>query len=92
VDEKPNSFEMAIAYLEAGYSVAVVLHESEKQLALKLDGPIVDGDKSDHRPQDPKGSIVLLRSKGKARKSQSGFIKPASFIRGLVSYLELSNA
>ena len=92
VDEKTNSFSNAIAYLEAGYSVAVVLHESEKQLALKLDGPIVDGDKSDHRPQDPKGSIVLLRSKGKARKSQSGFIKPASFIRGLVSYLELSNA
>ena len=92
VDEKANSFSNAVAYLKEGYSVAVVLHEFEKQIALLMDGPIVDGDLSDHRPQDPAGSIVLLRSKGKARKSQSNFIKPASFIRGLVNYLALTHA
>ena len=70
----------------------LVIHEFEKQIALLMDGPIVDGDLSDHRPQDPAGSIVLLRSKGKARKSQSNFIKPASFIRGLVNYLALTHA
>ena len=84
VDEKPNSFHQAIAYLKAGFSVSVVLHESEKQKALLIDGPIIDGDLSDHRPQDPKGSIVLLRSKGKARKTTSKFVKPASFVSNLV--------
>lgn len=36
--------------------------------------PIVDGDDSDIRHLDPKGAIVALYAKGKARNDQSGFV------------------
>jgi hypothetical protein len=36
--------------------------------------PVVDGDNSDIRHLEPKGVIVALYAKGKARKDQSGFV------------------
>jgi hypothetical protein len=36
---------------------------------------IIDGDKDDLRFLDPKGVIIGLRMKGKARKDKSGFVK-----------------
>lgn len=36
--------------------------------------PIVDGDNTDIRHLDPKGVIVALYAKGKARRDQSGFV------------------
>ena len=37
--------------------------------------PVIDGDVHDYRPEDPKGSIVGLKAKGKARKDNSGFAR-----------------
>lgn len=36
--------------------------------------PVVDGDDSDIRHLDPRGAVVALYAKGKARRDQSGFI------------------
>lgn len=36
--------------------------------------PVVDGDDSDIRHLDPKGAIVALYAKGKAKRDQSGFV------------------
>ena len=74
----------ALEYLKAGYSVAVVLHEKDKNQIVNLPG-VVDGDLSDHRPLDPSASIVVLKSKGKLRKSPVGlFVKSPDFIRAMV--------
>lgn len=36
--------------------------------------PVVDGDDTDIRHLDPKGAVVALYAKGKARRDQSGFV------------------
>lgn len=36
--------------------------------------PVVDGDNTDIRHLDPKGAVVALYAKGKARRDQSGFV------------------
>jgi hypothetical protein len=85
IDEKPTSLKNARYYLEAGLSVAVVLHEKDKNTILDLKG-VIDGDLNDHRPLDPPGSIVVLKSKGKLRKSPVGlFVKSPDFVRELVA-------
>ena len=35
---------------------------------------VVDGDNTDIRHLDPKGAVVALYAKGKARNDQSGFV------------------
>jgi len=43
--------------------------------------PVIDGDKTDYRPSDPKICIVALKAKGRAKKSLvGGFIK--AFLNG----------
>ena len=43
--------------------------------------PVIDGDKTDYRPSDPKVCIVALKAKGRAKKSLvGGFVK--AFIAG----------
>jgi hypothetical protein len=85
IDEKDNALSNARHYLEAGLSVAVVLHEKDKNTILNLKG-VIDGDLNDHRPLDPPGSIVVLKSKGKLRKSPVGlFVKSPDFVRELVA-------
>jgi hypothetical protein len=43
--------------------------------------PVIDGDKTDYRPSDPKICIVALKAKGRAKKSAiGGFVK--SFVNG----------
>ena len=37
--------------------------------------PAIDGDKSDYRPDDASGVVVLLRAKGEARHDTSGFVR-----------------
>ena len=63
-----------------GERIAVVFRDRaivERMLAngeTFLGLPIVDGDNSDIRHLEPKGVIVALYAKGKARKDQSGFV------------------
>jgi hypothetical protein len=51
-------------------SVDAMLANGERFLGL----PVVDGDDSDLRHRDPKGAVVALYAKGKARRDQSGFV------------------
>jgi hypothetical protein len=50
--------------------VDAMLANGERFLGL----PVVDGDDSDIRHLDPRGAVVALYAKGKARKDTSGFV------------------
>ena len=60
-----------------GHNVAVpVFWPKGKAFPATWQGmPAIDGDKSDYRPDDRPGSVVLLRAKGSARKDTSGFVR-----------------
>ena len=66
--------------IEAGERIAVVFRNRAIVDAMLASGetflglPIVDGDDSDIRHLDPKGAIVALYAKGKARHDTSGFV------------------
>lgn len=63
--------------LDNGINVAVVFNTGKND-ALPNDWngfPVVDGDVSDLRFLDPKGSVVGLRAKGKAKHDTSGFVQ-----------------
>lgn len=57
-----------------GGNVAVVF---DKLPETYLGKPVIDGDVSDLRFLDPKGVIVGLKAKGKAKKDSSGFVVKA---------------
>ena len=60
----------------AGVNVAVVF--SGKQLPVAHNGVrVISGDATDERWTDPKGVIIGLIAKGKAKKDQSGFVRQA---------------
>lgn len=62
--------------LDHGMNVAVVFDTKKKHSLPKnyMDLPVIDGDVSDLRFNDPKGSVVGLRAKGDAKKDDSGFV------------------
>jgi hypothetical protein len=74
---------LAANALEAGLNVAVVFdtkrnHELPKSFDIGPYRPLViDGDKTDFRPSDPRGVIVGLRAKGDAIGDTSGFVRAA---------------
>ena len=91
IDEKVTTKTNGIAYALAGFSVAVVMPDKEKKKILALNHPrVIDGDLSDHRPQDPQGSIVLLRTKGTLRSATTQFIKDFNWVKSFLD--ELSDA
>lgn len=63
-----------------GERIAVVFRNRATVDAMLANGetflglPVVDGDDSDIRHLDPKGAVVALYAKGKARHDQSGFV------------------
>lgn len=67
--------------LAMGMNVAAVIHCKRKDVKPSTFSgfPTVDGDENDARFLDNKGSIVLLRAKGKARYDKSGFVKPIDY-------------
>ena len=54
-----------------GGNVAVVFKDAPEMWKGK---PCFDGDESDLRFLDPRGVIVALKAKGKAKKDESGFV------------------
>ena len=64
----------------AGQRIAVVFRSRAVVDQMLANGetflglPVVDGDDSDIRHLDPKGAIVALYAKGKAKRDQSGFV------------------
>lgn len=71
-----NDADVAKA-IEQGYNVAVVfgLKKTEAMPAEYLGRPVYNGDESDLRFTDPKGVVVGLYAKGKAKKDTTGFVK-----------------
>lgn len=64
---------IALSILKSGGNVAMVF--SSADLPAHHEGAIVvNGDETDLRFLDPRGCIVGLKAKGKARKDQSGFV------------------
>jgi hypothetical protein len=63
--------------VHAGHNVAVPVfwRKGEAFPSTYRGLPAIDGDKSDFRPDDPQGCVVLLRAKGGARKDTSGFVR-----------------
>jgi hypothetical protein len=58
--------------LANGMNVAAVFRTVPK---VFLSVPVIDGDATDLRFLDPKGVIVGLKAKGKAKKDDSGFVQ-----------------
>lgn len=60
--------------LQAGGRVAVVYAPHVAREGWAGNWPVVDGDASDVRFQDPRGVVVALKAKGRARRDVSGFV------------------
>jgi hypothetical protein len=63
--------------ISQGYNIATVfgIKKTVPMPELYLGTPVYNGDESDLRFLDPKGVIVGLYAKGKAKKDTSGFVK-----------------
>jgi hypothetical protein len=63
--------------IQQGYNVATVfgLKKTEVMPEYYMGRPVFNGDESDLRFLDPKGVVVGLYAKGKAKKDTSGFVK-----------------
>ena len=85
-----TSLSEAQGIIKRGGSIAIVTSKTEHAELVALNySKLINGDISDHRMQDPKGSIVLLIYKGKgATKAQrgtwDGFVKSQSFIEAIL--------
>jgi len=68
--------------IKEGYNVATVFGIKKSQLMPETyEGmPVFNGDDSDLRFLDPKGVVVGLYAKGKAKKDTSGFVKYPTFM------------
>lgn len=68
--------------IRAGYNVATVfgLKKTEPMPEFWNGLPVFNGDESDLRFLDPKGVVVGLYAKGKAKKDTSGFVKFPTFM------------
>lgn len=73
-DGNERDVEQAI---KQGYNIAVVfgIKKTEPMPKSYLGLPVFNGDESDLRFLDPKGVIVGLYAKGKAKKDTTGFVK-----------------
>jgi hypothetical protein len=61
----------ALEALGLGFNVAVVFKEQPKKWNKY---PVISGDNTDVRFEDPKGRVIGLTAKGRARKDLSGFV------------------
>jgi len=83
---KENNDLDVIKAIEQGYNVAMVFDlkktvefpEYYENSYMKM--PVFNGDDNDLRFLDPKGVIVGLYAKGKAKKDTSGFVKSFNYI------------
>jgi hypothetical protein len=68
--------------IKEGYNVATVFGIKKSQpMPETYEGmPVFNGDDSDLRFIDPKGVVVGLYAKGKAKKDTSGFVKYPTFM------------
>jgi hypothetical protein len=73
VSDRPGSEEQGEFYAFKGATSAVVFRDT---LPVTWKGlPVINGDETDLRFKDPRGVIVGLLAKGKAKQDTSGFVK-----------------
>jgi hypothetical protein len=82
ISERDDADDYATEYLRAGYGAAVVTFTERHVIptTFKVNGmsyPTTDGDAHDARFLDPKGTVVILAAKGKAKTDRSGFVRSA---------------
>ena len=85
----------ALKAIEQGYNVAVVLNIKPTENKPNSWGgyPVIDGDDTDVRFNDPKGGhIIALSAKGDARKDTSGFVRTLNGGFNVKPMLELNIA
>jgi hypothetical protein len=86
----PDNYHLTLSYSEAstrysdmvldqmckhqGHNMAVVFRDKDKIPKTYMGFKVVDGDKDDLRFLDPKGVVVALYAKGKAKQDASGFV------------------
>jgi len=70
----PAYAAMAATAKVNGLNIAVVFRKKDSIPASFLDLPTIDGDRDDMRFLDPKGVVVALYAKGKAKRDTSGFV------------------
>jgi hypothetical protein len=79
----PANYHLTVSYSEANAKYAAKCAKSDKNLAVVfkhalpktfLGRPVIDGDKHDARPDDPKNVIVGLLAKGSAKNDKTGFV------------------
>jgi hypothetical protein len=76
VSELPRSEEVALEYMRAGGTAAVVLDARRHALPRTWRGMrVVDGDLGDDRTRDPRGVVVGLAVKANGRTDTTGFVK-----------------
>lgn len=74
--EKASAPADSTAYLDNGFSVAVVFQASKGNLPVQWRGRrVIDGDKTDARFTDAPGCWVGLSAKGRAKTDTSGFVQ-----------------
>jgi hypothetical protein len=68
--------DIADCFIKRGGNVAVVFSTKKKDALPEtyLGAPVIDGDTHDLRFLDPRGVVVGLRAKGKAKTSRSDFV------------------
>jgi len=68
--------DIADGFIKRGGNVAVVFSTKKKDALpdTYLGAPVIDGDTHDLRFLDPRGVVVGLRAKGKAKTSRSDFV------------------
>jgi hypothetical protein len=61
-------------FCQDGHTTVWVVSEVVKQIKLASSSRYVDGDLNDLAFEHPKGSIILLKEKGRAKKDKTGFV------------------
>lgn len=81
VSEREHSTRNAVEAMQSLANAAVVFERTPAGLPATWHGfKVIDGDLSDDRTQDPRGTVVGLLAKGAARRTvgtDDGFVKPA---------------
>lgn len=83
----PSNYDLTFSYsgvpdfkpfadraIAEGMRIAVVFRHRDKIPTTFMGMPVVDGDDTDIRHLDPKGVVVALYAKGKAKKDTTGFV------------------
>jgi len=76
----PHNYHLTFSLNETNRKFAT---KQDRNIAVVFSGklpdeylgrPVIDGDETDYRPEDPEGVVVGLKVKGKGRQDETGFV------------------